>query len=92
MVREELAGMTGRGAGAVTRAAGDVLTSTPAKVGGQFQNIMTQAENRNAMVQNQFPQVSEEGAPLRSIGYATDEEGNQYAYPIYGVAPKRKRK
>jgi len=92
MVREELAGMTGRGAGAVTKAAGDVLTSTPTKVGGQFQNIMTQAENRNAMVQNQFPQVNEEGAPLRTIGYATDEEGNQYAYPIYGVAPKRKRK
>jgi hypothetical protein len=92
MVREELAGMTGRGAGAVTRAAGDVLTSTPAKVGGQFQNIMTQAENRNAMVQNQFPQVNEEGAPLRSIGYSFDEEGNEYAYPIYGVAPKRKRK
>lgn len=91
MVREELAGMTGRGAGAVTRAAGDVLMSTPAKVGGQFQNIMTQAENRNAMVQNQFPQVNEEGAPLRSVGYATDEDGNQYAYPIYGVAPKRKR-
>ena len=92
MVREELAGMTGRGAGAVTRAAGDVLTSTPAKVGGQFQNIMTQSENRNAMVQNQFPQVNEEGAPLRSIGYSFDEEGNEYAYPIYGVAPKRKRK
>lgn len=89
MVREELAKMTGRGAGAVAGAAGDVLTSTPAKVGGQFQNIMSQAENRNAMAQAQFPKFNEEGAPLRSIGYTTDENGNEYAYPIYGVPPRR---
>jgi hypothetical protein len=87
MVRQELAGMTGRGAAAVTKAAGDVLTSTPAKVGGQFQNIMTQSENRNAMNKSQFPEFNEEGAPLTGVSYTTDENGYEYAYPNYGLNP-----
>lgn len=87
MVRQELANATGRGAAAAAKAGGKVLTSRSAKVGGQFQNVMTQAQNRNAMAQNQFPQVNEEGAPLISIEYATDEEGYDYAYPVYGFNP-----
>lgn len=49
MAREELARMTGRGAGAAATQAGKVLRSAPAKVGTQTQNIMMQAENQNAM-------------------------------------------
>lgn len=91
MVREELARMTGRGAGAAATQVGKVLQSTPAKVGGQFQNIMTQAENQNAMAMAQYPKVNEQGAPLVGIGRVTDEQGNVFTYPEYGVAPKRKR-
>ncbi len=91
MVREELARATGRGAAAAATQVGKVLQSTPAKVGGQFQNIMTQAENQNAMAMAQYPKFNEQGAPLVGIGRVTDEQGNVYTYPEYGVAPKRKR-
>jgi len=91
MVREELARATGRGAAAAATQVGKVLQSTPAKVGGQFQNIMTQAENQNAMAMAQYPKVNEQGAPLIGIGRITDEQGNVFTYPEYGVAPKRKR-
>jgi len=47
--REAKANKKGRVAGAGTRAAGKVLSSTAAKIGAQTQNIMTQAENENAM-------------------------------------------
>lgn len=91
MVREELARMTGRGAGAVAGQTGKILQSTPAKVGGQFQNVMTQAENQNAMALSQYPKANEEGAPLVGVGRIVDPEtGDAYTYPIYGVAPKRK--
>lgn len=49
MVREDLARMTGRGGAAAAEAAGRGISSTPAKIGAQTQNIMTQAENQNAM-------------------------------------------
>jgi hypothetical protein len=51
MVRDFMAKETGRVAGKAAGAAGKALSSTPAKVGAQTQNIMTQAENRNAMNQ-----------------------------------------
>lgn len=92
MAREELARMTGRGAGAAVGQVGKVLQTTPAKVGGQFQNIMTQAENQNAMAMSQYPRVNEEGAPLVSVGRITDENGAMYTYPVYGVPPKRNRR
>lgn len=49
MVRDFMAKETGRVAGKAAGAAGKALSSTPAKVGAQAQNIMTQAENQNAM-------------------------------------------
>lgn len=49
MVRDFMAKTTGRIAGKAAGGAGKVLRSTPAKVGAQTQNIMTQAENQNAM-------------------------------------------
>jgi len=91
MVRENLARATGRGAGAAAGQAGKILQSTPAKIGAQTQNIMTQAENQNAMAMAQYPKVNEQGAPLVGIGRVTDEQGNVFTYPEYGVAPKRKR-
>jgi hypothetical protein len=51
MVRDFMAKETGRIAGKAAGGAGKVLRSTPAKVGAQTQNIMTQAENQNAMNQ-----------------------------------------
>ena len=49
MARDFMAKETGRIAGKTAGAAGKVLSSTPAKIGAQTQNIMTQAENQNAM-------------------------------------------
>jgi len=49
MVRDFMAKTTGRIAGKAAGGAGKVLKSTPAKIGAQTQNIMTQAENQNAM-------------------------------------------
>lgn len=92
MVREELARMAGRGAGALVEQTGKVLQSTPVKVGGQFQNIMTQAENQNAMAMAQYPKFDAEGAPLVSVDRVVDPiTGDVYTLPVYGVAPKRKR-
>lgn len=91
MVREELARATGRGAAAAATQVGKVLQSTPAKVGGQFQNIMTQAENQNAMAMAQYPKFDAEGRPLISVERALDLEGNVYTFPVYGVVPSRKR-
>jgi hypothetical protein len=48
-VREYLAGLAGRAGGKGVRAAGNVLGSEAVKIGAQTQNIMTQAENENAM-------------------------------------------
>jgi hypothetical protein len=60
------------------------LGSTAAKVGAQTQNIMTQAENENAMRRiygiSEFPDFDPEtGEPLINIDYS---EG--YPVPIYG--------
>lgn len=91
MVREELARMTGRGAGAAAEQVGKVLQSTPAKVGGQFQNIMTQAENQNAMALSQYPKFNEQGAPLVGVGRFVDPAtGDVFAFPEYGVPPRKR--
>lgn len=83
--REAKARTTGRIAGAGTRAAGKVLGSEAVKVAAQTQNIMTQAENQNAMNRiygiSDFPDFDPDtGEPLIDIGY--DEDGSPY--PIYG--------
>jgi hypothetical protein len=88
MVRQNRATATGRVAGGGARAAGKVLGSTAAKVGAQTQNIMTQAENQNAMNNiygiSEFPDFDpESGNPLIYIDYS---EG--YPVPIYGTAPR----
>ena len=82
--REAKAIKKGRIGGAGTRVAGKVLGSTAAKVGAQTQNIMTQAENENAMRRiygiSEFPDFDPEtGEPLINIDYS---EG--YPVPIYG--------
>ena len=82
--RERRATATGRITGAAARGAGKVLGSTAAKVGGQTQNIMTQAENENAMRRiygvSEFPDFDpDSGEPLIDIDYS---EG--YPVPIYG--------
>jgi hypothetical protein len=82
--RERRATKTGRVTGATARGTGKVLGSTAAKVGGQTQNIMTQAENENAMRRiygiTEFPDFDPEtGEPLIDIDYS---EG--YPVPIYG--------
>lgn len=84
MARENRARTTGRIAGAGARGAGKVLGSTAAKVGAQTQNIMTQAENQNAMNNiygiSEFPDFDPEtGEPLIDIDFS---EG--YPAPIYG--------
>ena len=82
--RERRATATGRVTGATARGAGKVLGSTPVKVGAQTQNIMTQAQNQNAMNNiygiTEFPDFDPEtGEPLIDIDYS---EG--YPVPIYG--------
>ena len=84
MVRENRATATGRVTGAAARGTGKVLGSTAAKIAGQTQNIMTQAENENAMRNiygiSEFPDFDpESGEPLIDIDYS---EG--YPVPIYG--------
>lgn len=88
MVRERRAATTGRVTGATARGAGKVLGSTAAKVGAQTQNIMTQAQNQNAMNNiygiTEFPDFDPEtGEPLIDIDYS---EG--YPVPIYGTVPR----
>jgi hypothetical protein len=87
-LREAKAGKRGRIAGAGTRVAGKVLGSDAAKIAAQTQNIMTQAENQNAMNNiygiSEFPDFDpESGNPLIYIDYS---EG--YPVPIYGTAPR----
>jgi hypothetical protein len=82
--RERRATATGRITGATARGTGKVLGSTAAKVGAQTQNIMTQAQNQNAMNNiygiSEFPDFDPEtGEPLIDIDYS---EG--YPVPIYG--------
>ena len=82
--RERRATKTGRVTGAAARGTGKVLGSAAAKVGAQTQNIMTQAQNQNAMNNiygiNEFPDFDPEtGEPLIDIDYS---EG--YPVPIYG--------
>jgi len=82
--RERRAAKTGRVTGATARGTGKVLSSTAAKVGAQTQNIMTQAQNQNAMNNiygiTEFPDFDPEtGEPLINIDYS---EG--YPVPIYG--------
>jgi hypothetical protein len=82
--RERRATKTGRVTGAAARGTGKVLGSTAAKVGAQTQNIMTQAQNQNAMNNiygiTEFPDFDPEtGEPLIDIDYS---EG--YPVPIYG--------
>jgi hypothetical protein len=88
--RERRATKTGRVTGATARGTGKVLGSTAAKVGGQTQNIMTQAENENAMRRiygvSEFPDFDPEtGEPLIDIDYS---EG--YPVPIYGRVSRNK--
>ena len=83
-LREAKAGKRGRIAGAGTRVAGKVLGSDAAKIAAQTQNIMTQAQNQNAMNNiygiSEFPDFDPEtGEPLVDIDYS---EG--YPVPIYG--------
>ena len=90
--REAKAGKRGRIAGAGTRVAGKALGSTAAKVGAQTQNIMTQAENQNAMNNiygiSEFPDFDPEtGEPLIDIDYS---EG--YPVPIYGTVSRNSMK
>ena len=86
--RERRATKTGRVTGATARGTGKVLGSTAAKVGAQTQNIMTQAQNQNAMNNiygiNEFPDFDPEtGEPLIDIDYS---EG--YPVPIYGTVSR----
>lgn len=86
--RERRATTTGRVTGATARGAGKVLGSTATKVGAQTQNIMTQAQNQNAMNNiygiSEFPDFDPEtGEPLIDIDYS---EG--YPVPIYGTASR----
>jgi len=91
MVRERRAATTGRVTGAVGRGTGKVLTSGAVKAGAQTQNIMTQAQNQNAMNNiygiTDFPDFDpESGNPLVDIDYS---EG--YPVPIYGTLPENMR-
>ena len=84
MVRENRAAATGRVTGAAARGVGKVLGSDAAKIAAQTQNIMTQAQNQNAMNNiygiSEFPDFDPEtGEPLIDIDYS---EG--YPVPIYG--------
>jgi hypothetical protein len=86
--RERRATKTGRVTGAAARGTGKVLGSAAAKVGAQTQNIMTQAQNQNAMNNiygiNEFPDFDPEtGEPLIDIDYS---EG--YPVPIYGTVSR----
>jgi len=86
--RERRATKTGRVTGATARGTGKVLGSTAAKVGAQTQNIMTQAQNQNAMNNiygiTEFPDFDPEtGEPLIDIDYS---EG--YPVPIYGTVSR----
>ena len=86
--REAKAVKKGRIGAAGTRVAGKVLGSTAAKVGAQTQNIMTQAQNQNAMNRiygiSEFPDFDPEtGEPLIDIDYS---EG--YPVPIYGTVSR----
>lgn len=88
--RERRATTTGRVTGATARGTGKVLGSTAAKVGAQTQNIMTQAQNQNAMNNiygiSEFPDFDPEtGEPLIDIDYS---EG--YPVPIYGTVSRNK--
>lgn len=88
MVRERRATTTGRVTGATARGTGKVLGSTAVKAGAQTQNIMTQAQNQNAMNNiygiTEFPDFDPEtGEPLIDIDYS---EG--YPVPIYGTVPR----
>ena len=88
MVRERRATTTGRVTGATARGTGKVLGSTAVKAGAQTQNIMTQAQNQNAMNNiygiSEFPDFDPEtGEPLIDIDYS---EG--YPVPIYGTVPR----
>ena len=87
-VRERRATTTGRVTGATARGTGKVLGSTAVKAGAQTQNIMTQAQNQNAMNNiygiTEFPDFDPEtGEPLIDIDYS---EG--YPVPIYGTVPR----
>jgi hypothetical protein len=86
--RERRAATTGRVTGAVGRGTGKVLTSGAVKAAAQTQNIMTQAQNQNAMNNiygiTDFPDFDPEtGEPLIDIDYS---EG--YPVPIYGTVPR----
>lgn len=86
--RERRAATTGRVTGATARGTGKVLGSTAVKAGAQTQNIMTQAQNQNAMNNiygiTEFPDFDPEtGEPLIDIDYS---EG--YPVPIYGTVPR----
>jgi hypothetical protein len=88
MVRERRATTTGRVTGAAARGAGKVLSSKAVKAGAQTNNIMTQAQNQNAMNNiygiTEFPDFDPEtGEPLIDIDYS---EG--YPVPIYGTVPR----
>ena len=88
MVRERRAATTGRVTGATARGTGKVLGSGAVKTGAQTQNIMTQAQNQNAMNNiygiSEFPDFDPEtGEPLIDIDYS---EG--YPVPIYGTVPR----
>ena len=86
--RERRAATTGRVTGAAARGTGKVLGSAAVKAGAQTQNIMTQAQNQNAMNNiygiTEFPDFDPEtGEPLIDIDYS---EG--YPVPIYGTVPR----
>jgi len=87
MVRENRATATGRVTGAAARGTGKVLGSGAVKIGAQTQNIMTQAQNQNAMNNiygiSEFPPFDEFGGPLLEIGYNLG-----YPVPQYGI-PRR---
>ena len=86
-VRERKAAATGRITGAGARGIGKVLGSDAVKIGAQTQNIMTQAQNQNAMNNiyaiSEFPPFDEFGGPLVEV---TEFDG--YPVPIYG-RPRR---
>jgi len=91
MVRERRAATTGRVTGAAARGTGKVLGSGAVKAAAQTQNIMTQAQNQNAMNNiygiTDFPDFDpESGNPLVDIDYS---EG--YPVPIYGTLPENMR-
>lgn len=85
MVRNYMTTGVGQGLRKTGEAVGAAARSTPAKIGAQTQNAMTQAQNLNSVYGTNFPTTDENGAPLRSI-----DTFDGYLVPVYGVPPRKR--